>query len=258
MIRGHLLCSVALAAALLTQAGCVTSKKYRLAKDDTPPAQALGWTAATPAATLTLESLVVFKGPGSWKREARWDEYIVRVTNTGNQPLAIYDAELEDLQGGPQHPGDDPWALEKLSYTNWDKYGKVGLKLAAGAGAVVVYGAAVTGVALSGMAAGSAASGAVFLVADVIPLVALVDVTTVAVMNHNNRNKVEAEFARRKLNLPLMVSPGASAQGSLFFPMTPGPRRLTLRRYAGEARLEVTLELKPLAGLHLAPKPAKK
>ncbi len=55
-----------------------------------------------------------------------------------------------------------------------------------------------------------------------------------------------------------MVSPGASAQGSLFFPMTPGPRRLTLRSYAGEARLEVTLELKPLAGLHLAPKPAKK
>ncbi len=202
MIRGHLLCSVALAAALLTQVGCVTSKKYRLAKDDTPPAQALGWTAATPAATLTLETLVVFKGPGSWKREARWDEYIVRVTNTGNQPLAIYDAELVDLQGVPQHPGDDPWALEKLSYTNWDKYGKVGLKLAAGAGAVVVYGAAVTGVALSGMAAGSAASGAVFLVADVIPLVALVDVTTVAVMNHNNRNKVEAEFARRKLNLP--------------------------------------------------------
>ena len=54
--------------------GCVTSKKYRMAKEGTPPAAPLGWRVTQPSAELTLESMIVFKGPGSWKREARWDE----------------------------------------------------------------------------------------------------------------------------------------------------------------------------------------
>ncbi|MBI2498133.1 MAG: hypothetical protein HYV75_09595 [Opitutae bacterium] len=48
--------------------GCVTSKKYRLAKKDTPPAQAFGWQASVPGADLTLQTVIVFKGPGSWQR----------------------------------------------------------------------------------------------------------------------------------------------------------------------------------------------
>lgn len=41
--------------------------------------------------------------------------------------------------------------------------------------------------------------------------------------------------------------------GSFFFPMVPGPQRLIARGRTGEQLLELTLELKPLAHLHLAP-----
>lgn len=240
----------------LALAGCVTSKKYKMAKADTPPAAPLGWSVSAPPAELTLATVIVFKGPGSWKREARWDEYVVKIANHGTQPLTVPTATLTDLLGQPQLPGSDPWKLEKLSYTNWDKYGKTGLKLLAGAGAVALYGFAVTAVsfgtflAAPGAAAGAAGAATVLAA---IPLVAVADIVIVAAMNHNNKDKVQQEFDRRRLTLPLTVAPGATVIGSLFFPMTPGPRQLTLPGRAGDAPLTLELGLTPLAGLHLKP-----
>lgn len=230
--------------------GCVTSTKYKMAKENTPPAQSLGWSVTTPPVELTLETIIVFKGPGSWKREARWDEYVVRFTNRGAEPLTIDSAVLTDLLGQQQLPGDDPWKLEKLSHTNWDKYGKTGLKLLAGAGAVVVYAGAVSAVAATSfLSAGGAAGGATVL--SVIPLIAVVNIGVVAVMNHNNKVAVQTEFARRRLKLPLIIAPGANAEGSFFFPMTPGPQRLIVKARSGDLPVELVLDLKPLAGLHL-------
>lgn len=244
----------------LAQTGCVTSKKYKMTKEDTPAARTLGWSVTAPPAELTLQTVIVFKGPGSWKREARWDEYVVAITNRGAEPMSIDTVELIDLLGQPQVPGIDPWKLEKLSYTNWDKYGKTGLKLLAGAGAVVVYAAVVYGVAsaslISAALGGTAAAGGAVALLSIIPVVAVVDIVAVAVMNRKNKVKVQQEFERRRLVLPLTVTPGATAAGSFFFPMTPGPQRLILKGKAGEAPFELVLELKPLAGLHL--KPAEK
>jgi hypothetical protein len=239
--------------ASLALCGCVTAKKYRMAKTDQPPAQALDWQATAPGAECTLHSLIVFKGPGSWKREARWDEYVVRLVNTGDQPLRIDAATLVDVLGQPLVPGTDPWQLEKLSYTNWDKYGKTGLKLLAGAGAVTLYAGAVMATTLGGLSGGAAAGGAGVAVLSVIPVVAIVDITAVAVMNHNNKAKVQAEFDRRRLVLPVAVAPGAAVEGSFFFPMAPAPQRLVLKGAQGAAPVELVLGLQPLAGLHLAP-----
>ncbi len=247
---------VILMPALLVLTGCVTAKKYRLAKPNTPPAKLLNWQAETPPVELTLQTVIIFKGPGSWKREARWDEYRVQLANHGDQPAMVDTAALTDLQGTPQFPGTEPWALEQLSYTNWDKYGKKGVKLLAGAGALMLYGVAVEAAALSSFLAGGATTGAVVIV-DVIPVVAVVDIAVVAVMNHNNKVKVQEEFNRRRLSLPLTLPPGKSVAGSLFFPMTPGPQRLRLKGRSGDTPFELVLELKPLAGLHLKPAAAK-
>jgi hypothetical protein len=248
--------AITILALSLAQTGCVTSTKYRMAKEGTPVAKPLGWNVAVPPAEITLSTLIVFKGPGSWKREARWDEYVVKLTNHGTQPLWIETATLIDLMGEPQIPGVDPWQLEKLSYTNWDKYGKTGLKVVAGAGAMALYGTALMASSVGSFMAGpgAAAGGSVLL--DAIPVVAIVDITAVAIMNHNNKAKVQKEFDRRRLVLPLTMAPDSAAEGSLFFPMTPGPQRLIVRGKSGETPLELVLELKPLAGLHL--KPAEK
>ena len=118
--------------------GCVTSKKYRLAKADTPAAQPMDLKVAVAPVELALATLIVFKGPGSWKREARWDEYVVVLLNRGEQPVVVDSAELIDLQGQVLTPGEDPWKLEKLSRSNWDKYGKTGLHVVEGVGAAVL------------------------------------------------------------------------------------------------------------------------
>ena len=143
---------------LLSLTGCVTSKKYRLAKDNTPPAQPLEWSVTTPSAELKLHALIVFKGPGFWKREARWDEYMVAITNRSTVPLALDSAELVDVLGNPQTPGDNPWKLEARSKANWGKYSGVGLNVVLGAGTIALYGAASASAAMGGLLGGSGAA----------------------------------------------------------------------------------------------------
>ncbi len=232
---------------------CVTSKKYRLAKADTPAAQPMNLKVAVAPIELTLATLIVFKGPGSWKREARWDEYVVVVLNSGEQPVVVDSAELIDLQGQVRTPGDDPWKLEKLSRSNWDKYGKTGLHVVEGVGAAALYAGAVASVTYGSiMGVGASSAGGVAALS-VIPIIGLVDVSAVVVMNHKNKASVLHEFQRRRLALPHSVAPGESVTGSFFFPMTPGPQRLILRGHNGELPLVVVLELGPLSGLHLQP-----
>lgn len=244
---------VCFAAASLLLSGCVTSKKYRLAPKDTPPAVPLGWKVEGRDAALSVDHVIVFKGPGSWKKEARWDEYVVTLRNPGGVPLTIESAELIDPLGTPQVPGTDPWALEKLSYTNWEKYGKTGLKLLAGAGAVALYGGLATA-AMLGTAMGGTAGAGTVAVLNVVPVIAIVDITAVAVMNHNNKKAVLAEFEKRRLPLPLTVESGQQRTGSFFFPMTPAPRELVVRGTRDGEQFELRLPLPELAKLHVKPK----
>ncbi len=244
-----------LVSALLLLSGCVTSKKYKMAKEGVAPPVSLSLGVTTAGVELSVPTVIVFKGPGSWKREARWDEYVIRLINHGEQPLTIESVELFDLHGAPQRPGTDPWQLEKLSASNWQKYGSTGVQVLAGAGLVATYVGIEIGTAAGAIMGGSAAAtGGAAVALAVIPVFAVVDLTAVAVMNHQNKQKVKAEFDRRRLALPLTVAPGASTDGSYFFPMTPGPQRLVLKGRAGEHPIELVLDLKSLSALHLKPK----
>lgn len=100
---------------LTVQSGCVSSK-YRMARKDTPPVQVLNL-AFPPAPPLqaTLAALITYGGPGSWKRQALWDEYVVEIVNRGERPLVIASATLVDSKGVAYAIGTDPWALEKQS-----------------------------------------------------------------------------------------------------------------------------------------------
>jgi hypothetical protein len=98
--------------------------------------------------------------------------------------------------------------------------------------------------------AGASPAGAIGAATAVtLPLVAVGTV----VANLHSKHKIDAEFARRRLALPLTLAPGQTVQGSLFFRITPGPHRLALHGRAADQPCDVTLPLTPLAGLHLAP-----
>ncbi|RXK53704.1 hypothetical protein ESB00_18635 [Oleiharenicola lentus] len=247
--------------AALTLTGCV-SAKYKLAPKSpahTSPPPALEITAASSTAHATLHTVVVFHGPGSWKRDAYWDEYIVTLTNTAEVPLTFDQAVLYNLTDHESRPGHNPWELDKISRHRLKVAKRTGRNLALGVGITGAWVGSLSLVASNitiwgGVSNASAVTaGAAGMIG--IPLVLLGSSVRTMVA----RRAIATEFARRELDLPLTLAPGDSRTGSLFFPVTPGPTRLFLQ--GGDASghgHDLTLDLTPLAGLHLRPaKPAR-
>ncbi len=233
-------------------AGCASSDQYQLATGEVPAAQRLGYQAVEPTAELVVESVIVCKGPGSWKQDARWDEYIVRVTNRTQKLLRIEAALLVDFQGKAQATGWDPWQLESRSTANWQAYRAGGAHLRAGAGAghlQVEGGDVATADASLGYAGVSHSTS----LHDVMPSEFVHDPKTGSITPGSGKDKIMREFARRRLFLPVTMPPGETIEGSLFFPMTPGPQRLVLHGRYDDAPVSLTLPLKPLAALHILP-----
>jgi hypothetical protein len=249
--------AAALGAAALALGGCVT-RGYQLAPKNTPALVALHLEATQPPVGAAVHQVIVYQGPGSWKREAYWDEYVVSVANRGPAPLMIDCAVLHDQQGAPIDPGVDPWVLERLSKKWWETNGarQTGTYVVLGAGTVVGAGVAMASAYSAfwgaSVSAGASAAGTIgAATAITLPLVAVGTV----VANVHSKHKVEAEFTRRRLALPLTLAPGQMVQGSLFFRITPGPQRLALHGRAADQPCDVTVSPAPLAGLHLAPPP---
>ena len=223
---------------------CTTSANYRLANDDIPAAEPLNYSNSGTHADIQLISVIVPRGPGSWKQNALWDEYLVSLSNPGSGPLRVESVSLLDLADVEQMPGVEQWQLEKLSEANWKKYQRMGrfaLDAAGVAGSIL----------LPSFAYGLTGATSGLLTA--IPIVAVSTVAVVTVLDRKNKTLVEQKFDSRRIKLPLDLAAGTVVQGSLFFPVVPGPQRLILRGRAGAEDLVLELDLKPLAGLHLTP-----
>ena len=217
-----------IASVLFLQCGCVATK-YQLAKKNTPPVQLLNIPfPPSPPLLATLTSIISYGGPGSWKREALWDEYVVTLENQGERPLTIDSATLADSEGTPYAASSDPWALEKQSKKLEKQYqdrGEAFLR-AAGPGVLIVgVGAATVSAAASGAVfIGPAAAGAAVATVVVLPVYYI----AVLGINHHNKKGVTTEFERRRLPLPLTLAPGETRTGSLFYPMVRSPGSLGL------------------------------
>lgn len=257
--------------------GCVAGGK-KLADKKTAPAVALNLTngldgvtppfgpmpsaqrAADPASpsvpasplAITVRSVIVYKGPGSWKNEAYWDEYAVTLANPGATSLVIVAPELYDASDHPAHPGENPWKLEsvskKLLADTALQVDKPGTLVVAGAGAVATTALLANGVASLASTAAYVGAGSVAVAALPVAIVAAV------VYDSKSKHVVEAEFNRRRLVFPLTIASGQTVQGSLFFPITPSPHRLAFRYNASGPDLETAVDLAPLAGLHVGKK----
>jgi hypothetical protein len=247
--RGAVASAAVVAAILCCLSGCVATK-YKLAKKDTPPVQTLN-IAFQPAMPLvpTLASLISYGGPGSWKRAALWDEYVVALENRGDRSLSIDSAALSDSAGTQYAAGTDPWALEKQSKTLEKQYRDhgEGFVRTAGPGVLVVGAGAAAASATAGSAAfvSPALAGAALAAVVVLPVYYL----SVVGINHHNKKAVMTE-------LPLAIAPGETRTGSLFFPMVRSPSALTLKwsNEVGSAVAELPLEF--LHELHIPAAPA--
>jgi hypothetical protein len=233
---------------LFAQTGCV-SAKYKFAPKNTPPARTLDVHFPPAALDANLTGVITDGGPGSWKREAFWDEYIVTLHNTGDRPLQLVSARLEDFARAPHPPGVDPWALERESKTLERKYKDAGVDFARVASPRILAATAEpVVVANAGIGAAGAATAAT-LTAVAVPVYGLATWSR----NRHYRAKIKAEFDRRRLTFPLSLAPGETRTGSLFFPMVPNPCALDLDWSDESASADSALPLDFLGGLHTKP-----
>jgi hypothetical protein len=228
-------------------AGCVSSKYKRADKNAAPPVP-LNMNFPSSALEASLYTEISDGGPGSWKREAFWDEYVVTVHNDGDQPSNVTSVMLTDYEGVPMPAGSDPWALEKESKTMERRYRDAGVAFARMAAPRVLAATAEPGIVASAGIGSTGAAAAATATAVAIPAYGL----TVLGINMHNKKAIKKEFNRRRLPLPLTVGPGETRTGSLFFPMIPNPQALILRWTGTAGDGETALDLHFLEGLHVA------
>ena len=245
-------CSIALAVSALSLSGCV-SAKYQLANKSPAAPAALKLAAVNkpggPIEARSIDAQVVsaiyYQSPGSWKREAAWDEYTVELTNRGSSVVVIESAALEDTSGNNFTAGADPWALEKQSQTKQAQLLRSSALEVGGTAAV-----AATGV-FSGLTSGGAGAlagfGGMSAAASGAVLVAAPIVVTGLVANLYRRNQIEKEFARRRLSLPATVQSQKLVRGGLFFPITPHPKRLMLHTQVDDQPEVIEFDMSPVS-----------
>ena len=240
-----------LAALSVLLSGCV-STKYKMARKDTPPPVPLNLATVQPPIEAVLNTVIVYQGPGSWKRAAFWDEYVVTLHNQG-EPAA--DHRLGSA-GGFRRRQACAWRQSVgLGKGKQDPRAEVSrcrhsLRAQRGTGRAPRRGRRRFCRRRLHVAGAPPACG------DGLPVALPVYYLIVWYINSSNKTAIVAEFTRRRLALPLLLAPGETRTGSLFFPMVPNPRSLSLHWSSGAATGEASLSLESLHGLHVkAPVP---
>ena len=240
---------------------CV-SAKYKMASEDTPPPVPLNLETEAHSVNALINTGIIFGGPGSWKREAYWDEYLLSITNHSDHPVTLTSSMIIDFQGNQVMSGNDPWELQEQS-KEWIKgydTGTTGVVLKVGAASVLTgaVASAIVGASLAGTMA--APTGAALVAGGAaVTIVALPIIGLGAVLaNVSQKHKIQDEFNRRRLVLPITIQHSQMIQGSLFFRITPGPKRLTLLFSGHETDFDVSVDLAPLSDLHIDRNPGEK
>lgn len=201
----------------------------------------------------TVDWVIFRDGPGTWAKNADWDEYLVSVQNLGSEPLQITSVSLVDSLGTRIEPRLTRKELVKGAKETKRRYKDEGLEVKAGVSGKVLVGTGVvaaagsSGLGAAAMAGGGAAAGAA-------AVVVLVPALTVGgVVRGINNSKVNDEIESRQTLLPVGLERGEQKNLVLFFPLSPSPRRIEIGYLLGgsEYRLDVETE-DALDGLHLS------
>jgi hypothetical protein len=197
----------------------------------------------------TLNNIVVQQKAGPWGVSSHWHEYVVSLADRGGIPLVIEAATLINARGEPVAPGDNPWVLANARNSWWERTDARGVT---SPGRIAV--SSVTVATLWPMATlpyvwswnWEAYGVGAAIVAPVYAVNAIA-------FNVRGRKRIETGFQKRRLVLPLAITPGQVVQGSLFFPVTLGPQRLALRCRAADRVQDLVLPLGSLPDLSRPP-----
>ncbi len=206
----------------------------------------LGLAARTKEVSVSLNHVITPNGPGSWVKEARWNEYVLTVRNLSHAPLTLEKIQLVDQSGLYLDSHVNPRQFEKASEALLEKYKTAAIRY----GAPAMTSGMVTGVAaIGGIAAASAASTILWPVAVVgAPMYLLTRHYT----NVKEREEIEREFARRQVASSTLAGQ-TTVTGSRFFPLVPNPKALAITYRVQEKVSVLHIPLTKLASLHVSP-----
>jgi hypothetical protein len=210
--------------------------------------------------SVTLDWVIVRGGPGSWAKNADWDQYLLRAKNVSDDPLEITNIVVLDSLGTLIHAGDSRGDLVKGAKKAKRRYKDQGLKVMAGAGAgtMMVAGAGAfvgsAGLALSGGVLGATSTGAAVAATGLIlaaPVLAVGGVFRVV-----NNSKVNNQVESRQTVLPLTLHEDEEKPLDVFFPLTPSPRQIELTYVDSQGEHTLIVDThSSLEGLHLTQDP---
>jgi hypothetical protein len=202
----------------------------------------------------TLDWVIVRDGPGTWAKNVDWDEYMIRVQNLSGDSLHLTNITVTDSLGTRIEMGTSRKRLVKGTKKTKRRYKDEGLKVKAGAGAgtLLVVGAATAATAMSVGAA--AVYGSAAMAGMAVTGLLLAPVLAVGgVFRGVNNSKVNDQIEIRQAQFPVALEYGDEKGLNIFFPLTPSPRQIELTYIdsQGEHILVVDTET-ALTGLHLA------
>jgi len=204
-----------------------------------------------------LTWVIVRDGPGTWARNADWDEYLLVASNLSGETLRITGASVYDSLGNRIAADDDRKRLVKASRITSRRYKESGVEVVAGVTPETMFLASAAGYGIAGAvgSAGLYTSSAVAL--GVLAALALVPVLAVGgVVKASNNNEVAKEIQRRHTDLPVDIEAGDQLALNLFFPLAPSPQRVELTYVDGRGEHIIVIDTREsLDGLHI---PARK
>jgi len=249
--------AVLLSAGLLS--GCGGTKMLK-ASQPMQPTQPLS-VASDSQVEAKLDWVIVRDGPGTWAKNADWDEYLLSVGSLSQQPISVVRLTVVDSLDTRIEPQLSRKQLVKNSKQTARRYKESGVKVKAGrgVGTMLVAGAAVTAVgvgaatavAYGGILSGAGAAGGAGAAAGGLLLLGPA-LAVGGIVRGVNNSKVNNEIERRQTVLPLEIPAGEKLGLNVFFPLAPSPKvvELVYADATGEHSLIIDTS-EALSGLHV-------
>ena len=206
---------------------------------------------------VALDWVIVRDGPGTWSRNADWDEYLVRMRNLSDHRIRVTDVVVFDSMNTALPTSGRRKDLIAASKATGKRYKAQGVRVKAGVGGVGLMAAGTAayyagfGLGYAALSGGVAATNTV-AAASVGGIVLAPVLLGTGMVRGINNNKVAREIVRRQTEMPFDIGPGAKVDATFFFPLAPSPRRFEIIYSDRQGEHTISIDTTGvLGGLHI-------
>jgi hypothetical protein len=209
-------------------------------------------TASDQRLSATLDWVIVRDGPGTWAKNADWDEYLLTISNQSDLPIQLTNIIVVDSLNMRIAAQSGREQLVKASNKTVQRYKQSGIKVTAASGRITMAGAATAGGAAVGAAMGSGTIVGAGLGATIGVLVFAPAILVGSIVRSARHSAVNTQIEQRQTLLPLDVPAGSELMLDVFFPLAPSPGTVELTYSNATGEHDIVIDTSAtLNGLHI-------